>query len=341
MKKLFLSLVALFCATVSFAQSQIATLSQDETIKTFYGPGSFAEAMKAAKHGDVITLSSGTFSTTTINKAVILRGTGMLEVTDSTEFFAPTIIEGATTINVTDTIPQHLEVEGIKFNDKVSYSYNLKNAVFKKCNFYSIDCGSGSNRLTNAVLLGCRVRDNFKLIGTVSCINSVLRHPYVPTSLYSINNTFEFSNCVLTWAYPNYLPYCRFQNCYIYNNYTSSNSLGYDILPSTCVVNNCVSNVARTFSYSINPSNKVCEPKNFFKSYSVGSSTAIGDSYKYTLTETAASTYIGDDGTQVGIYGGNLPYEDKVAIPRITKCVVAGKSSKEGKLSVDVKVEAE
>lgn len=331
-------MVALICATVSFAQSQIATLSQDETIKTFYGPSAFVEAMKVAKHGDVITLSSGTFSTTPINKAVILRGSGMMEVTDSTEFIAPTIIDGETTINVADTIPQHLEIEGIKFNKSVSYN-TLKNAIFKSCNFSSIDYSTtGSTRLTNVVLLGCRVRYSFRLVGTVSCINSIIRNPH--TSASRVTNTFEFTNCVLDYVTPYDLSYCRFQNCYIYNYYTSNNSNSYDILPSTCVVNNCVSNVARTFAYSINPSNKVCATKDFFKSYSFRDSY-ISDQYKYTLTDTAATTYLGDDGTQVGIYGGNLPYNDKVAIPRITKCVVAGKSTKEGKLSVDIKVEAE
>lgn len=336
MKKILLSLVALVCATVSFAQGQIATLSQNETIKTFYGPAAFANAMKAAKHGDVITLSNGTFSQATIDKAVILRGTGMLDVADSLDFFAPTIIEGAT-INIVDSISQHLEVEGIKFINGVTCNSTLTNAVFKKCNFYSIETTDEADcRLENMVLLNCRVRNKFLMRGTVSCINSILHNPLVHEQ--TIINTFEFINCVIQYCQVTKLSYSRFGNCFIYNSYSNA-------LPSTCVVNNCVSNTRYTFDYSNNLSNKECSPSYFFSSGSYlpnnNSSSEISDSYKYTLTETAAKTYLGDDGTQVGIYGGNLPYEEKVAIPRITKCIVAGKSTRDGKLSVDIKVDAE
>lgn len=360
MKKTLLSLVVLLCATVTFAQSNLlATLSHDGTISNFYGVTALQEAVEAADHGDVITLSRGTFNSAPINKAITLRGTGMVEINDETGYFAPTVITGATTVDVPTSTPYRLEIEGVKFNDDFKYQNVLKNAVFKKCNFYSVsyvNATAGDNPkfdyLNNVVLLGCRVRREFDVIGTVSCVNSIIESPYIWDLAYRVlnYNTIQFANCVITGAYPRYLPLCRFQNSYIAiaGNYATSPSqnvikMESYSLASNCVINNCVSNSTSAFAYCIDSSNRYCSATDFFEVSPIRGSgdSQIDDSKKCTLTETAAATYLGDDGTEVGIYGGNLPYEEKVAIPRITKYQVAGKSTKEGKLSVDVTVEAQ
>ena len=78
-----------------------------------------------------------------------------------------------------------------------------------------------------------------------------------------------------------------------------------------------------------------------FKTYNAAaSSTYITDLYDFKLTDEAAAKYLGNDGTQVGIYGGNLPYDENPTIPQITKCNVASKSTADGKLSVDIEVKA-
>ena len=64
------------------------------------------------------------------------------------------------------------------------------------------------------------------------------------------------------------------------------------------------------------------------------------DSELFTLTETAKAKYLGTDGKEVGIHGGNLPYEEDPTTPQITKCNVAAKSTADGKLSVDIEVKA-
>ena len=95
MKKLFLSLVAaIVAATATYAQnSLIAVLSHEGEVSTFYGITALREAHDAAENGDVITLSSGTFNSCDITKAVTIRGAGM-EVNSETGAL-PTIIQGA------------------------------------------------------------------------------------------------------------------------------------------------------------------------------------------------------------------------------------------------------
>ena len=60
----------------------------------------------------------------------------------------------------------------------------------------------------------------------------------------------------------------------------------------------------------------------------------------YEMTDEAKSEYVGQDGTEMGIYGGNLPYDTRILSPQITKCNVAAKTTADGKLSVDIEVKA-
>lgn len=77
----------------------------------------------------------------------------------------------------------------------------------------------------------------------------------------------------------------------------------------------------------------------FFKTYT-GASLNYLDSQNFQLTEAAKTQYLGMDGTEVGIYGGSLPFDPVPSNPQITKCNVAAKSTADGKLSVDIEVKA-
>lgn len=342
MKKILLSLFALVCATVSFAQSQIATLSHGDEIKTFYGPSSFSAAMSAATHGDVITLSSGQFTATNITKAITLRGSGMVESNDSIGFHAPTIIQGNLNISIADSVKNKLAIDGVKFANDVYFQGTLKNPIFTKCNLYSLvyyysGNTSTNGKISNAILINCRVRNTLNIYNnsTVTCINSIVANPWCETS--NVNTTFEFVNCILTHVRNTggySLAYCTFKNCYL--SFTS-NTAYRTSLSSTNIVSNCYSSYSDAFKNSINTSNKVVTESNMFASYTGGT---WNDSQKFVLKDDAATKYLGEDGTQIGIYGGNMPYEERISMPYITKCNVAGKSTVDGKLSVDIQVEA-
>ena len=62
--------------------------------------------------------------------------------------------------------------------------------------------------------------------------------------------------------------------------------------------------------------------------------------YMKDLTDDAKATYLGSDGTPVGMYGGPLPFSLTPTYPQITKMNVASKTTADGKLSVDIEVSA-
>ena len=76
-----------------------------------------------------------------------------------------------------------------------------------------------------------------------------------------------------------------------------------------------------------------------FKTYPGGSLEKL-DSEDFQLTDAAKTQCLGTDGTEVGIYGGSLPFDPTPSNPQITKCNVAAKSTADGKLSVDIEVNA-
>lgn len=358
MKKLFFTMVALIMATLSYAQgSVLATLSHEGEISTFYGAKGLKNAHAAADHGDVITLSSGSFQAVDITKAVTIRGAGMQ--TDPVAKIYPTIILGAFNINVADSLEQGLTIEGIYCDNNTVTVYNtLSNATFLKTRFYDIKpVGSSSygwGFMKNVAFIHCKIASAFTNkngSNSVSFVNSVVMAPSLGSSGsgYS-NNSFEFTNCVVRWPSSGQTAatsfYAIYRNCILasqpYSNYNSTSHT----LSKTNLIYNCLgivygitgmpsifSNLDTSASEMFYTSEDMSE---VFKSWT----GTYYDTEDFELTEEAKTKYLGDDGKELGIYGGNLPFTPNPSNPKITKFNVASKSTIDGKLSVDIEVKA-
>lgn len=350
MKKFFfLFVAAIVAASATYAQgSLLATLSHDGEISAFYGADALKSAMAAADNGDVITLSSGQFNAATINKAVTIRGAGMSMSNDSVNSHGSTLIENSFTIDLADTLTGRLVMEGLYMKNDIKYSGHIKNAQFLKCRFKDFIANTDA-KITNASFIHCRFC-GYKQLANSSAyfVNCVVGCP----NSESTNSSIEFDNCFVKYDY--YSSYGKwakvvvnslYKNCIIqYVGFLA----GYDDyckIPYSCTAYNCVglgySNLFSNMPTGNKTNKYVSDISSVFKNYKVTSNgTYISDDNNFELTETAASTYLGLDGTQVGIYGGNLPYDENPTIPQITKCNVAAKSTADGKLSVDIEVKA-
>lgn len=323
MKKLFISLVAaLMAATATYAQSSmLATLSHDGEITTFYGASALAQAHAAAVSGDVITLSSGTFSAINITKGVTIRGAGM--AFDPQTQSEPTIITNDFAIEIPTTDTSRLTIEGIYHNANIYYRGTLTGAMFMKSRFKTISYNN-NGRIVNLTMLHCKVANEIDLStnSSAACINCVVCYPY---SASSATSNFEFTNCIVKLS-TDYLNSSSLKNCYIY---TSDKRLH-----SSNVAFNCVSNYSYMFTEVPANNNKIAATSAVFKSFN----GTYSDQQTFELTDAAKETYKGIDGTEIGIYGGNMPFSAVTTNPQITKCNVAAKSTADGKLSVDIEV---
>ena len=351
MKKLLLTFVALVCATVSYAQgSLLATLSHDGQIRAYYGASALKAALEAATDGDVITLSSGQFNAVNITKAITLRGAGMSVSTDSINPHESTIIQGDYTINLADSLAGRIVMEGLYMNGKVTYSGVLKNAQFLKCRFSSL--GYSSGKITNTAFIHCRFADYCRIAANSNAyfINCVVNRLGQNASTSNV----EMDNCFVHFQYyysddvymPNACVNTYFKNC-VLAYYTYSSTSSYNSLPTSCTAYNCVgigggTNIFSNIAYKNNTNTWVGgSVASIFKTYTgYNSLSIISDSETFELTDEAKTKYLGTDGTQIGLYGGNLIYNENPTTPQITKCNVAAKSTADGKLSVDIEVKA-
>lgn len=336
MKKTLLSalIAVLGFTTQATAQTMLATLHHNGEIKTFYGATALRDAHTAATSGDVITLSSGTFVSTDITKGITLRGAGM--ELDTLTGTAPTIITGNFYINLADTETNRLTIESIYHNHSIYYKGTLTNAMFMKSRLYDISYSSGS--MKNASFIHCKIANNLTLNtnSSASCINCAIEDPksYDPNT-----SNFEFQNCVIKFEDYNHedIKSSSLKNCLIYTrkdvyiSISSSNTVYYCLGFNQNTYNPMFKEIPNSTNTYISDITTI------FKTYT-GQSLQKLDGENFELTDEAKKKYLGSDGTEVGIYGGKLPFDAVSTNPRITKCEVDGKTTADGKLSVKVEV---
>ena len=328
-----------------FAQnSTIATLNHDGEISVFYGGDALKEAHAEAQHGDAITLSSGTFKAVDITKAITLRGAGM-EV-DSVRNTFPTIIQGDMNIQIGDSVKEKLTIEGIlHHNSYIAISGGLNNATFIKSRLFSISYNEKNDTIeyNNNRFIQCKIVRSFYINAITTAYKNFNFTNCLINAILNDDVSMVFTNSIINdhynslWYPINSLNACTFHNCIIVGRHDNS---GYNILPSTSIAYNCIginrNNTSSIFKYIPNNTNKTVgkEYENVFKTYK-GTYT---DTETFELIDSIKTKYLGNDGTEVGIHGGMLPYSPTPTNPQITKCKVAPRSTADGKLSVDIEV---
>lgn len=335
MKKLFFLMAAIMVVTMSFAQSStLATLSHNGQMSIFYGSDALKSAHDAAQHGDVITLSSGTFNGVTITKALTIRGAGMMANMETKTL--PTVIANpldgySVDINIPSSVKEKLVLEGLYFSTSIDLRNNLTNASLLKC--YVQGIFRNNNIFNNVSIIHCKIQ-NAELSGTGVIMNSFIETGF-EVSNHGYVGGFECTNCVIAGISS---PDGILKNCIIYNPNDNVNSvrLSYSSSAYYCIgIHNFFSNddMFRDLANGLKNQN-VKKLSEIFESYD-GKYT---DDETFELKSDAKTKYLGSDGTEVGIYGGNLPFNPTPSNPQITKCNVAPKSTADGKLSVEIEV---
>ena len=339
MKKNLFHLATVIClATTLSAQQSMATLNHNDSITVFYGSNALIDAHVAAENGDIITLSAGTFlAVAEISKAVTIRGAGMFA--DSIANTDPTIITGNIVLNIPEDPLNHLTLEGIRFINNIYYT-EVYRPHFIKCKIQSIS-ETYSIAMQEAVFINCiihgwcnMIRNSEWVATNTTFLNSVI----LGTTNYQYDGSPElYQNCILKLSY-NQVQNKQLYNCIVYSegNYPGVNNNSYNSY-------NCVGIATRwgedwNYFYTLegygNHQNYNMTWGGVFVSFR--GTYAEGESFE--LQDSIATTILGNDGTQVGIYGGLYPFDPRVSNPQIRRINVANRSTADGKLSVDIEV---
>ena len=287
MKKFLLSMMALVCMMAAQGQNDVvtATLQHGNELTVFKMANALNEAINAAVDGDVITLSEGMFNAFTIDgKSLTIYGAGFED--DDVTGTRATGTNGQSYIRGTIS---NLHIEGCSFGASVS------------------DCSIESLRIQNCQIGG------ITWSGSGSVLDMVLYSNVITGNVWG-NSNFQFNSVLISNCYVGgriaYFPTLSsvlIDHCVLNNNgygiYYYSNSIfaknDIYILSAETVVKNCIFYANRNFD--------PIDQENCY--FGIGSNIftdADGGAYSAdrTFEIQQPDVWIGTDGTQIGLHGG-------------------------------------
>ena len=305
MKKLLFSIIAFCCTMAAGAQQtdQISAILQvgNETPQVFYGASALKNAIAAAPNsGGVITLTSGLFNAVDITKDVKIFGSGF--ETDVDNDIVLTNINGSFNVNLPADIagPHGISIEGVYVNGDINVKSAVDGFSLTKCSVSQLTFNAAATRcvvtqsyIRYAINGGhdLYVQNSYVRGHNISVLNDeshILLNHCIITDGYNFDGTgarFNCTNCVIDASYLNYRGLQTFNYCLIAPNFSQGGS------STNNWVNVGVANVfedAANFNYSTTRTFVLKDPEN---------------------------KYIGNDGTQVGVHGGDFPWNKIPSTP--------------------------
>lgn len=344
MKKLFLFVVALVGIMLAHAQdsdTRSATLQSGETTTIFFGADAFKNALEAAEDESVITLSSGTFNAPgNFTKSVKVYGAGFQD-DEETGVKCTKVLSGIS-INrdKNDKYHNNLYFEGVWFTSGVYIEKiegeTLTGLQVVKCRMGGFDFYGNTN---STLLLQSYIEGGLNGRSS-SALNLLVQNCIITNHVNSFGGESDVlvDHCMLTrnnaGAYDQYHGPYRFKStlidCYFPNGATAEYCVG-----AKWYVTN-----AGILKGGYYLSDDFESWAAFFKDGQ--------DNLSYTIKETGAprtwelaepEKFVGEDGTPVGVAGGEYPWNPIPSTPRIVSSSIDSKSVA-GKLKVNIKAEA-
>ena len=326
MKRTLLLICTLLCANVLFAQEQLAVLRHNDSTSVFYGQTAFAQAYTAATHGDIITLSDGIFSTPNyINKGITVRGNGA--VADSARRSTGTYFMESFYVTC-DTL--EFLAEGIYFDlfddDGASCKIKLSKCIIRQL-----------RDIDNAEITNCIIKSG-DIWGSatkrITIMNSVIRTWNFSSSgsIYTIPVFADCRNSIIIGKGDVDETYTQYSNCIIINNSTTDTIVDNKTNNSVLIGWDSTSHMAST-------ENVFMSVSDVFENWD--GETISYDPETYRLKSSVSDSIQGIDGSEVGIFGGFMPFDWRPSYSIIKRFNVANRTTADGKLSVDIEVISE
>jgi hypothetical protein len=347
LKKILSSVLFLAIAGTGaiFAQSRVA-LHSARQVTIFGGASPFADACNAAVSGDTVYLSGGAFvAPAEINKGIAVFGAG--HYPDSTAVTGQTSVGGNITVK---SGADNLHLEGIFFTGNITFNTDEKvdNVIIALCRINGTLTYSSStiipttpcenHQIIQSVLVGDLNLNN--LTGSM-ITNCIIQNRIVYGSNLSILNNVFLSNSGSGY-YANTMILNSIKGVTVSNNIFLARG-GY----SGNIQGGCVGQFSyNLFTATLNFDANVISTGNYLNVAADDIFVSAADNvFDYTddYHLQDPETYVGMDGTQVGIYGGALGYKPGAvpSNPHFSSATIAPTTDGEGKLNVNIKVIAQ
>jgi hypothetical protein len=333
------------------AQSPVATLEHNDTTTVFYGINAFADAYTASQNGDLIFLSSGTFtSPTEIAKGIRVYGAGCYLDATSNE---TTTISPLYVLNGSD----NFLLEGVICNTIYLYVCPISNLSIIRCKITDISAiSNGSGYYSSILIENCIITGTITSSGLIN--NSIIRNNIFHNSIlgYSVNggSVIIFDNNVFISQYTtinqsdcyfkNNIFYTAYQYSFLSNIFTSYNNNCTYLNNLFC--ENSVLNYGPTNVNNTNYGNNILLAN--YYTFSIDSVfTSLLDvnnfSFQNDYHMKYPNLYKGADNTEVGVYGGTTAFKEKAlpSNPHIVSKSIATQTDLNGNLPVNIKAKAQ
>ena len=327
MKKQLIMMACMLMASIAaFAGTNSKILLQHEGGVKVYDSNQMTQALADAVKGDTLFLSEGTFAGFDLTKEVMIRGCGRttvitgavkIAIAGNPTFSAPLL--DALKIDNSFTVSQpcnKLHIRKCWITGDISFSAKSEDVLIDRC--------SNSNSNKNRFSMSSN-------IVSMTVMNSVIAYL----------NSSGVTGSVATFINCNILSRCSeianqtFINCIFgYGGYYYSySSYFYEL--TNCTLLNCLYN-----TYSSQPHNSNVGNSTLQSCYGVDNETSLLTDL--SIDALLANGYLGNDGTIVGIYGGNTPFVSDMlpAAPKVTDQSIS-LDLENKKLNVSLKVTAE
>lgn len=336
MRKFFFFLAMSLGIGFMYSQPRVS-LEHNGTTTIFVGNGALVEAYNASVNGDVIFLPGGTFDLTGFNKSIKIYGAGA--------FPSATTTTGKTFLNGNLSLGEEADnfyLEGVEITGAVIFANNqsVNNVTIRRCIINSdINISGASWVTTNFALLESVVLGtlNFQNLQTGLIANNILQ-----TFVRDSNGNMFTNNVFLH------------NECGYYGNYPlitgSNNTFQNNVSLRQC--DNFVSGTGNKFIkniFVINAAEFGTTPTLTDNYMNVDRATVFVNqtgntanvNHNYHLANP--TSYIGTDGTEVGLFGSTTPFKEQMIPenPHISVKNIQTSTNAAGELQIELKAEAQ
>ena len=320
MKKTIYAIAMMLMTGISaFSQTEdTKVILQSGANTTIYDGTNISTAIGAAKKGDILYLSEGTYESFTIDKEILVRGVG-----------ENTWIEGDVTISIpTNATLTQAVLEGVNVSGTITITQPATNLIIRNTKVMDVKVNGA---LTNGLIDRCWITDTFNMNNNTN--NTTVKNSKVAIiSAGSLTyNTCTFLNCNIAHR-ANETTAAVFTNCIIGGTYSSKHGAtwfdGLKTMESSVFTNT----LFNTYDGSIGSSSSQTNCY-FVREYSGACDCTTLES-RVNLSE-----YLGTDGKEVGVYGGTTPFTLDPQVAKVTESTFTVDTDAK-KLTVKLKVAA-
>lgn len=317
MKKYLLTAVCIIMMSMTASGLTINKALLDHNgIVTLFDGDKIQDAIDAAEDGDVIYLTLGMFKPFNVTKGITIKGTGEKSVIDgdvkisipNSSTLNNSVLEAFVvlgSVTVTDPLA-NLTVSQCKVTSSFDIGANVNKGTIERCQIGSMPVSGAIQELT---IDRSRIGSGFVLSSTIGSMTLTNTFLSGFSASYGAANNTTIVNCNL------YFSSCTNFSGTIINSIVGPNGYGMQ-LHSTVLVNSIIktyhpSSSGGNYSMSIGTN---CVQHNCY--------TVSSSNFDTSTTALQANGYLGNDGTVVGIHGGNTPYDDNnmfvPSVPKVT-----------------------